>query len=65
MFTPYGGGIVWKATASESAKVVVDGLCDIDSNSVRTYKNHLDWPEWIKVIGFPPTNSLNRDEWEN
>lgn len=63
VFTPYAGGILWKAKASESAKLVVSGFSDIDSNSAISYENNSDWPNWIKSIGLPETNSLSAERW--
>ncbi|MBJ7265421.1 hypothetical protein [Idiomarina abyssalis] len=63
IFTPYAGGILWKAKASEGAKVVVSGLSDMDSNATTSYRKCSEWPEWVKETGMPETRSLLVESW--
>jgi len=65
IFTPYSGGMLWKAKASEKARVVVTCLSEMDSNSSVEFESDLEYPEWVKVIGIPSTYSLNSEKWLN
>lgn len=62
VFTPYGGGILWKGKACLESHTVVEGVTDDKSEDIE-YESNEEWPSWVKALGTPNTNTLVASEW--